>query len=678
MIYSNRFQQILKIALEQDEEYISVDELSKRLKTSRRTIFRELQNANLRPYHLQLVSKQGKGIRLEGAKTDKQRLFADLGTDSIPYLDKEERRKLLAFELLRFPEVKKLVYYGNMFSVSETTISNDLDALASWLASYSIQLDRKNKNKIQIFGKEEDRRKAMSGIIHETIGAKEEAIDYLDPKALRKEIFESSQEGILQLLNQELLSAILDLFTLERKELGLDQYVQSSYIGLIIHLVVAIERIKKGQPIESDPSLYEEMAHTSSMGQAQKIAERIEQTFDVQMPQAEIVFIAMHLRGAKSINPTEDGEDQKIMEVVYRFIDDFPSAIASCLSTDPQFIEGFVTHLRPTLIRLDRSLPIYNPLLDTIKTQYKELYELTVHAAKHIEKIANVSISEAEIAFMTMHVGASLERRRSEARQTRLHTGVVCASGIGVSALLSARLQYVFGSRLILETLSLEQYKERSEQFDLIISTFDLAEKETKIVKVNPLLSQQDIDRIRDVIEEIRQSVHSAKEDDAMEKLKRIEKMSKSARHIIDDLVFVTQPAQMDLSQLIEEASVLAKGSPSQIAKDLHAREELGSILVPELGFGLLHTKTAGVKKPQVQFLWPDQPYFTQYENIEVVFVLLMPNEANSYEQKLLSLISTHMMDDDRLRQAVFAHEERHIQQVLSSIYLQSIHAEMA
>lgn len=678
MIYTNRFQQILKIALEQDEEYISIDALSKRLKTSRRTIFRELQNANLRPYDLQLVSKQGKGIRLEGEKNNKQRLLAALETESIPYLNKEERRKLLAFELLRFPEVKKLVYYGNMFSVSETTISNDLDALEPWLSSYGIRLDRKNKNKIRIFGKEEDRRKAMSEIIHDTIGAKEAAIDYLDPKALQKEIFESSQEGILQLLNQELLGSILDLFTLERKELGLDQYVQSSYIGLIIHLVVAIERIKKGQPIESDPSLYEEMAHTSNMIQAQKIAKRIEQIFDIQMPQAEIVFIAMHLRGAKSINPTEGSEDKKIMEVVYCFIEDFPNAIASCLSTDPQFIEGFVTHLRPTLIRLNRSLPIYNPLLDTIKTQYKELYELTLHAAKHIEKIAKVSISEAEIAFMTMHVGASLERRRSEARQTKLHTGVVCASGIGVSALLSARLQYVFGNRLILETLSLEQYKDRFEQFDLIISTFDMAEKETKIIKVNPLLSQQDIDRIREVIEEIHQSAHFDQEDGAMEKLKRIEKMSESARHIIDDLVFVTVPSQMDLSQLIEEASVLAKGSPSQIVKDLHRREELGSILIPELGFGLLHTKTTGIEKPQVQFLWPDQQYFTQYENIEVVFVLLLPYEVNSYDQKLLSLISTHMMEDDRLREAVFAHEERHIQQVLSSIYLQSIHAEMA
>ena len=118
-----------------------------------------------------------------------------------------------------------------------------------------IELNRAHKNNIRLLGKEEDRRLAMSAIIHDTIGSKEQAIDYLDADALRHEVFEASQDGILRLLNQDILDPVLDLFTLERHELGLNQYAQSSYIGLIIHLVVAVERIQKGEAIESDPSL---------------------------------------------------------------------------------------------------------------------------------------------------------------------------------------------------------------------------------------------------------------------------------------------------------------------------------------------------------------------------------------------------------------------------------------
>ncbi len=114
MLYSNRFKQILKICLEQDPDYVSIDALAKRLKTSRRTIFRELQNVDLKRYRLSLASKAGKGIRLEGKEEDKRALLDDLEAESIPYFHKEERQKYLAFELLRFPEVKKLVYYGNL------------------------------------------------------------------------------------------------------------------------------------------------------------------------------------------------------------------------------------------------------------------------------------------------------------------------------------------------------------------------------------------------------------------------------------------------------------------------------------------------------------------------------------------------------------------------------------
>ncbi|WP_276931238.1 BglG family transcription antiterminator [Dubosiella newyorkensis] len=312
MLYSNRFKQILKICLEQDPDYVSIDALAKRLKTSRRTIFRELQNVDLKRYRLSLASKAGKGIRLEGKEEDKRALLDDLEAESIPYFHKEERQKYLAFELLRFPEVKKLVYYGNLFEVSETTVSKDLEAIEPLLARYDLKLDRTHKNKIQVLGSEENRRRAMSAIVHNTLENFQNDVDSLDPQALQKEIFASSNEGILKLLNQTILDEVLDLFTNEYKTLHLDQYAQSAYIGLIIHLVVAIERIQKGEEIVSDPALYASIAKTSGMEQAQKISQKLEEAFLIQIPQAETTFIAMHLLVSTSTNP-QNTNDIKII-----------------------------------------------------------------------------------------------------------------------------------------------------------------------------------------------------------------------------------------------------------------------------------------------------------------------------------------------------------------------------
>lgn len=158
MIFSTRLARILRILLDHDEMYVSVDELASQLQTSRRTIFRELQHIDLSGYGLELLSRQGKGLQLSGSTAGKKKLADELTTQNIPYINKEERRKLLAYELLRFPEIKKLVYYGNMFSVSEATISNDLDALAPWFDEHQIHLVRTNKNNIRLEGREDDRR----------------------------------------------------------------------------------------------------------------------------------------------------------------------------------------------------------------------------------------------------------------------------------------------------------------------------------------------------------------------------------------------------------------------------------------------------------------------------------------------------------------------------------------
>ena len=62
MIYSSRLKKILQIIIETDG-YVKVEELAKRLKTSSRTIFRELRHIDdeLKEYHVRLVSKAGMG-----------------------------------------------------------------------------------------------------------------------------------------------------------------------------------------------------------------------------------------------------------------------------------------------------------------------------------------------------------------------------------------------------------------------------------------------------------------------------------------------------------------------------------------------------------------------------------------------------------------------------------------
>ena len=679
MIFSTRLARILRILLDHDEMYVSVDELASQLQTSRRTIFRELQHIDLSGYGLELLSRQGKGLQLAGSAAGKKKLADELTTQNSPSINKEERRKLLAYELLRFPEIKKLVYYGNMFSVSEATISNDLDALAPWFDEHQIHLVRTNKNNIRLEGREDDRRGAMSHIIHEMIRLRKTNGNTLDPQFVRSELFESGQSGILHLLDQDLFHEITDLFTLEGSELGLEQYAQNSYMGVIIHLCVALERIRKGDSIETDETLHEELKGTAALEQAAKIAERIKDRLDITMPPSEIDFIALHLYSAKSVETRENFDDRQLLDLTDLFIKAMPAEIASILQTDSQFINGFMTHLRPTLIRIMRGMPIYNPLLQSVKEQYSELYTLSQQAARRMEKQICQPISESEVAFMAMHAGASLERNRSRIRKPKIRTGVICASGIGVSAMLAARLVSAFPDVISPETLSFEQYRKCTRKsIDLIISTFELPERDIPTLQVNPLLSVQDIEKIQDAIEHLNTDRPAQEDMDPIEKLRHTEKMSRDAAQIIDDLVWMKADPGSSAVQIIEEAGRNAKGDTSMIVRDLLAREQLGKVVSAELGIGMFHAKTAGTEKPQIVFIWPEHDDFAQMEHVKAIFVLLLPVQHEKHEQNMLSNITMNMMEPTPLQSAVFSQDIQHIQQALASIFFDCIQNENA
>ena len=114
--------------------------------------------------------------------------------------------------------------------------------------------------------------------------------------------------------------------------------------------------------------------------------------FDIDIPEVEIAFIALHIRGAKISR----------VEYANSMIRICSSCGISCmpccrpmmrkkrylLLEDEELFQGLLTHLSPTITRLQHDLPIYNPLLSQIQREYKELYEQTKQACTVLENIA--------------------------------------------------------------------------------------------------------------------------------------------------------------------------------------------------------------------------------------------------------------------------------------------------
>lgn len=664
MNFTQRQIRIFRILLDlEDGQTISTTEMASRIKVSRRTLFRELETVRLilDQYNLSLVTRPG--LALQG---DSSLIARDLdGRQAPEALDRDERQDMLLYELLRSEEKEKLVVYAARFQVSEATISHDLEDLQKRLKQWDLKLSKDGT----VSGSEESRRQAMASLLRD--GVEYKTVDYLDPDTVLEQIFSGS--AIFSLLNQDILRRVLDLFSSQREELGLSRFEQNSYIGLVIHLVIALDRIQSGESsgdiIEGLPDLEE------SRQDAAKIAALMEEEFELTFPASEIDAIALHLRGAK-VNASNaegilDHDQNEILELARLFVESFPASDAAQLSTDPQFIQGLLSHLEPTVIRLKKGLPIYNPLLKSLKEQYGELFEKTRQAARPIEQSLGVVLSDEEIGFLTMHVGACFERSGYQYRR-KVRTAVVCASGIGVSALLCARLKTAFASQMELENLSLMQAKSRSD-FEFFITTFHPGTLPAPFIQVSPMLPVSDLKKIQEQLALLQsQPAPSSMVQTAMdEDLQKLEEAVQAVRRLISRIPIVHSASQK-AEELIHEAAGILEGDQKQLEADLLQREQLGPVVDQQEGFGLFHARSTGTQKPQAVVLVPQQGTFNG--SLRVILVTILPEDHTKAMQEVLSELNVALAVDEQFRHTMLNGSDQERQDALNRILTGYLH----
>ncbi|MGX8835344.1 BglG family transcription antiterminator [Amedibacillus sp. YH-ame6] len=686
MIYSSRLKKILHHCLTHREEYVPLEDMAQLMKISKRTIFRELKDIDqdLKSYHLRLENVSGKGLHVEGSEEMKDALLLELQIQGIEYINKEERQHLLIFELLRSDTLTKLLHYANLFQVSEATISNDLDNVEKWFDEHQLVLSRKPGLGVEVVGKESDVRKAMTSLLHETLQKSKvyDEVNYLDSKDLLQIFMKDDQQSIMRLLNQEILERILQVFQTYRHELALDRYAQASYIGLIIHLVIAIDRIIKKEEIMDNEAVLAMVQEDASFLQAQKMAQYLELEFDIDIPKTEIAFIALHIKGSKissvEYSDVQQEEVEKIHQLILNMLKSYDEEIRIQLLQDEEFYRGLLTHLEPTIIRLKNHLPIYNPLLDQIKEMYSALYEQTRNACEHITTQYQCEVSEDEVAFITMHVGASLERTRQSVQHTRdITIGVVCASGIGVSAMLSARIQKAFPKGVHMHVLSMDEVvKNQYQDCELLVSTFPLTNTSVDVYCVSPLLNGEDVQRLKKAFEQLQSEIQPILEGSDTSFIEQVTYIKNLSEGILQ-LMKHTQCSSIDETISYEEMILrIAKDHGEQtqqiqqIQTDILEREKLGKVVMEDFGFTLFHTLSDGVEKSALHFYYPNKEVFTSddFSKMKFIMVLLANKKKDIQQQKILSVISRGLIDHDSFYEAVLGRKQEEILMEISSI----------
>lgn len=652
--FTRRQRKIIKVLL---EGQATAEKLASILGVSRRTILRDLPGLSdkLKAYGIKLQRKSGKGISLEGESDSLENLKRDIEE---AYQDErvtqEERQKLIILFLLENKGPQKLYSLAKEFGVTEATISNDLDEVEEVLSEYGLKLVRRPGLGVFIKGPEKNIRHLITELFYEYFDEAQlvRLIRENLKGALKNEDWVERIKGrFFGFIEKNWLESVEGILKKTIEENGIN-LADSAYAGLLVHVALALKRLKNGEVISIDGTLLSAMRGTKEFELAARLASRLESAFGVKIPEEELGYITMHLLGAKLRAGYDDSRDlfamdhQEAMEASLEILEEAGRELKRDLAGDARAVEDLALHLKPALMRMKMGMEIRNPILPQIKDAYPDLLWVAKKAAQVLERRFGVQVPEEEIGYIAMHIGAALEREREKAGVV-----LVCPSGIGSARMLASRIRKELPDLEIIDVVSLldlERTLETHPETEAVISTVPLEEDRLPVIVVSPLLSYDDVENIKAFI---RKRTFSDK--------KSCERQKASGNMVFELLEYflvetVSAESFEELLDAIEEKIRAKPGiiSASEVKKDIHERELKSGTAVPGAGISMLHARTAGVEKPFVGLFRLERPLKMknmdgEIEDVKACLLMLLPKKSSPKEMEIMGRISAALIEEE-------------------------------
>lgn len=670
IILNSRQKELLRTLLENSSP-VSYKYLSEYFKLSTRTIQREIKSlkATLKDFKLTISRTVGAGIELKGSYEDIANLKAQLEEAKVmSSYSPEERQEGMTYDLLLAKAPLKQEYFSTKYGVSIATIANDLDKVSDWLEEDAV-IDRSPGIGVFIDVSEQQRRALLSRLLHKDITF-EEWLELFHEKREDEDLFGKLSFVVRSRLlkfvqTDKILSVdqVLSEILVEQKGLS---FTDRNYVNLMIHILLAMERIESGRVIEDTNLNQWEPFDPEILSVARKIVTRLGQVLSLSFPNIEVKYIALHLAGAKATKKKDLSDQTKEeflwIELTQSFIRTIEYHLGKSFEGDQLLFEGLVSHFVPVFNRLKYNLQIHNPMLDKIKEKYPNVFEACQKACIILTEKTGYMIPEDEIGYLAMHIGASL-LRMEEAMKNNFKAVVVCASGLGTSMYLSTKIRTQLPNVQVEAVVSVNELShllEKDPPIDIIISTVNLPiVTNKKMVVVSSFLKDDDLAKIKNTLvntthtyekKEFIQSKQSDKVETSSLKSLAIfgEGMVQIIKHFtLYQDVKVTTDIISDVLKLIKGVGAIT--DLHALKRDLKEREKLGGFVLS--GLAMLHTKSEGVTSPLVSMFRTVHPIEWNGDDkeeylVRTIILLVVPMDAPAEHMEVISEIPASFIDD--------------------------------
>lgn len=599
MFSSSRLEEIF-IQISKNE-FTTIKELTNSFHVTDRTIRTDIQAINLEiaKYECEILLKRKSGYYLMSYNKDK---FKELQnqiekqTNVLTFNSLDDRIKYILQKLLYSQDYVILDDLANEVFVSRNTLQNYIKPIKETLETYNLIYVSKPNLGVKVFGNEKDKRECL----------------------LNEILCKDTPTYIIGFTKEEqMLFRDIDLFeiqTLVNQLLNKHDIHASDYDrkNLIMHCALMISRVKTENyipfdvqfPIQDD--IYELI---------EQLCIQLENKFDIQITSGEKQYIYLHIASNThmniySVNTVKlQNQITKLLEVIYEEYN-------FDLRQDAILKKDLFNHFSSILSSKNIYMNKKNPLLNTIKTNFPLPFEITLTSTA---KVFSEALTEDEIGYISLHIGAAIERCFTSMYQKK-RVVLVCGSGIATTRMLEARLQTFFNSKIVIvNKISYAEFMHYDfANIDFVISTIPIQSDNIPVEIVDFTLKNTDIEKIS----------------------KRLSHMDKKANFVtkfFDKQLFLHKSNAVTKEDVLKELAHLLENQNIVSDTFIHSVLKRESIACTNLNdiFAIPHPMEACSKETKVAVAILDQPveWNDKHEEVQIIFMIsIKQGEQKQFE----------------------------------------------
>ncbi|MCR2793716.1 PTS sugar transporter subunit IIA [Microbacterium sp. zg.Y625] len=366
--------------------------------------------------------------------------------------------------------------------VSPATIEADLARVRGLLGGTELTLERSG-SRARLQGTEAAQRRLLSTLAHDEMDA-----GSFDLEALRRTLgARSIGAQAFGPFKTELVAGLgqLGYFV---NELGI--------ADVVMHIAIAADRVARDRGLEAapedDPARAEIGALIDRLSQ-EHLGVRLGAGDRSHL--ATLVLTRVVAPGAGPVDRARDLLDPEVERVVREVVESAASEFLVDIAHE-DFVLRLALHVQNLLQRARAQAWSRNPLTRSLKSTYPMIFDVAVFIASGLADRLDIPLMDDEIAYIAMHVGGRLERSR---RADQLLTAtIVCPGYYELHELLRSSVARSLGQAV--EVVGVETRVDpdwTGIQTDLVLTTIDPPTPGERIVRIQPFLTESDVERVQ-------------------------------------------------------------------------------------------------------------------------------------------------------------------------------------